>query len=397
MLRFTVYLLLCWSLLVWLGWGVVPSRPEAGALAVLGTCAYLTIPLFAFFAGGIGWRRYPRAAFRLFVVRPAIYGQLLLPVVSGAALIGLAIGAIAGNAKAGGQLGALAALTISILVLVAGWLGSRSLVVRDVEARVPNLPASFEGFRIVQVSDLHLGPQTSARFLERVTDAVRSLHPDMVAVTGDLIDDRAEDTRLFAEWLATLGQPSHGVYLIPGNHDVYAGWNEVHASLREHTSAHVLVNDSQLVTRGGGALAVIGLGDPAARGPLPAHASSAAPDVGRAFSGVPRGVPVLAFAHNPALWPSLASQGAMLTLSGHTHWGQFALPRRGWSLASPFLEHAMGAYQEGNALLYVHPGTGFWGIPFRLGAFPEVAVITLHSAATAGITMGKARSVSRAA
>jgi predicted MPP superfamily phosphohydrolase len=67
-----------------------------------------------------------------------------------------------------------------------------------------------------------------------------------------------------------------------------------------------------------------------------------------------------------------------------------ALPRLGWSLASPFLEHAMGAYQSGEALLYVHPGTGFWGIPFRLGAFPEVAAITLRRA-PAGISMGEAR------
>jgi hypothetical protein len=117
----------------------------------------------------------------------------------------------------------------------------------------------------------------------------------------------------------------------------------------------------------------------------------AAPDLGRAFARVPADVPVIAFAHNPALWPALADRGAALTLSGHTHWGQLALPRLGWSLASPFLEHAMGAYQEGEALLYVHPGTGFWGIPFRLGAFPEVAAITLRRADAAGISMGAAR------
>jgi predicted MPP superfamily phosphohydrolase len=357
----------------------------------------VTAPLFAFFSGGIGWRRYPTAAFRLWVVRPALYGQLLLPVVTVCSLLGLVAGAIAGNARAGGQIGAAVSLLVSAAVLFAGWLGSRSLVVREVEVRVPGLPAPFDGFRIVQASDLHLGPQTSRHFMSAVTKAIRTLSPDLVAVTGDLIDDRAEDTRLFAEWLATLGVPPHGVYLIPGNHDVYAGWNDVHASLVKHTSAHVLVNDSQTITRGGAALALIGLGDPAARGGLPAHAASAAPDVTRAFSDVPRGVPVVAFAHNPALWPSIAKQGAVLTLSGHTHWGQLALPRLGWSLASPFLKHAMGAYQEGDALLYVHPGTGFWGIPFRLGAYPEVALITLRVAEAAGITMGEARRAKRAA
>jgi predicted MPP superfamily phosphohydrolase len=67
-----------------------------------------------------------------------------------------------------------------------------------------------------------------------------------------------------------------------------------------------------------------------------------------------------------------------LTLSGHTHWGQFALPSLGWSLASPFLEHAMGTYQRDGSLLYIHPGTNYWGIPFRLGTPPEVAVVTLR-------------------
>jgi uncharacterized protein len=392
--RFASYLLVSWSILIWLGFGSIPGRPALGSLLLLAMCVYVTAPLFAFFAGGIGWRRYPRAAFRLWVVRPAIYAQLLLPIVTASALLGLIVGAITGDAKSGGRIGAVVALLISAAVLVAGWLGSRSLVMRDVEVRVPDLPAAFEGLRIVQVSDLHLGPQTSRRFLAGVTEAVKSLAPDIIAITGDLIDDRAEDTRLFAEWLETLGESSHGVYLIPGNHDVYAGWSDVHASLLEHTSAHVLVNQSQLITRGGAALAVIGLGDPAARGgAIPAHASNAAPDVQRAFSDVPRGVPVVAFAHNPALWPSIAKHGAVLTLSGHTHWGQFALPRRGWSLASPFLAHAMGAYQEGESLLYVHPGTGFWGIPFRLGAYPEVALVTLRAASAASITMGAARSV----
>lgn len=351
----------------------------------------LTYPLLAFFSGGPGWRRYPSAAFRLWVVRPTVYSQLLLPVVAGAAVIGVVVGAMVGHPQAGGQIAALIALAVGALLFIAGWMGSRALVIREVEARVQGLPAAFDGLRIAQVSDLHLGPQTSRKFLERVTRTVRALDADLVTVTGDLIDDRAEDTRLFAAWLDTLGVPSHGIYLIPGNHDVYAGWPAVNAELRSLTRAHVLVNEAQLITRGGAMLAIIGLGDPAGRGALGIPGSSVAPDVARAYLGVPAGAPVVAFAHNPALWPSIAQRGAALTLSGHTHWGQFALPKLGWSLATPFLQHAMGAYQEGQALLYVHPGTGFWGIPFRLGALPEVTHITLRSANEAGITMGAVR------
>lgn len=391
MFRFLIYLLAAWTTLVAIAWGAVPGSPLLGPLLVVAVALYVTLPLFAFVAGGFGWRRYPTALFRLWVVRPVLYGQLVLPVVAGAGMLGLLVGAVLGHPRAGGQIAAATALLVCVAVLIAGWMGSRSLVVREVEARVPSLPDAFDGFRIAQVSDLHLGPQTSRCFLDDVTGAVRKLAPDLVVVTGDLIDDRAEDTALFANWLETLGSPSHGVYLIPGNHDVYAGWGAVHEALQRHSRAHVLVNDSQIVMRGGAALAVIGLGDPAAGGRAGRTGSSAAPDVNRAFMAVPRGVPVVAFAHNPALWPAIAKRGAALTLSGHTHWGQFALPRIGWSLATPFIQHAMGAYQEGDALLYVHPGTGFWGIPFRLGAFPEVAIITLRKDASAGITMGTAR------
>jgi predicted MPP superfamily phosphohydrolase len=388
--RFCLYLTLAWGTLVALWWGAIPSAPWLVSLVIIAAALYVSLPLFAFMAGGVGWRRYPTAGFRLWVVRPALYGQLLLPFVSVAAVVGLLVGAVAGHPRTGGQFATAAVLAICLAILFVGWVGSRSLVVREVDAFVPELPDAFDGFRIAQVSDLHLGPQTSRRFLDSVTKAVRGLAPDVVTVTGDLIDDRAEDATLFAGWLETLGAPPHGTYLIPGNHDVYAGWSDVHARLRSHSVAHVLVNDSQLLTRGGAVIALVGLGDPAGRGPGP-QLGVAAPDVPRAFAAVPRGIAVVAFAHNPALWPSIAKRGAALTLSGHTHWGQFALPRLGWSLASPFLQHAMGAYQEGEALLYVHPGTGFWGIPFRLGALPEIALVTLRKADSAAIAMGKAR------
>ncbi|HYW31454.1 MAG TPA: metallophosphoesterase [Gemmatimonas sp.] len=391
--RFVLYLLVVWSTLAIIAWGAIPASPGLAPLVVVALALYVTVPLFVFMRRGFGWRAYPTAAFRLYVVRPILYTQLLLPIVTISAVLGLLVGAMAGAARAGGQIAAAIALVVSGVLLLAGWRGSRSLVVRDVEAFVPSLPAAFDGFRIVQVSDLHLGPQTSRRFLADVTNSIRGLSADLITVTGDLIDDRVEDTGLFVAWLDSLGAPPHGVYLIPGNHDVYAGWASVRVALERDSSAHVLVNESQLLTRGGAALALVGLGDPAARraSPRGEQGNSAAPDVPRAFSAVPAGVSVVAFAHNPALWPSVAERGAALTLSGHTHWGQFALPRLGWSLASPFLEHAMGAYQDGEALLYVHPGTGFWGIPFRLGALPEVTVVTLRQGASASLLVGATR------
>jgi predicted MPP superfamily phosphohydrolase len=123
-----------------------------------------------------------------------------------------------------------------------------------------------------------------------------------------------------------------------------------------------------------------GTGDPAGRGWSGGGARAAAPDVERTLAAVPPDEPVLAIAHNPALWPALAARGVDLTLSGHTHYGQLAIPRLGWSMASPFLKLAMGTHRRGRSLLYIHPGTNYWGIPFRLGTPPEVAVLTLRAA-----------------
>jgi predicted MPP superfamily phosphohydrolase len=350
---------------------------------------YTTIPLLLFVRWR-GWPFYPSATFRLLVVRAVLYAQLMLPFVAGAAVVGMLIGLPFGHSLALGRALSGAVVGSGALVLLAGYFGSRRLVIREVEARVPGLPGAFDGVRIAQISDLHVGPQTSRRFLARVAEAVRQAAPDIIAVTGDVVDDRAEDVPWYANAFASLAAPL-GVYVIPGNHDIYAGWDAVAHSLRQRTGATILVNDSRLVERRGARIAIAGTGDPAA-GPrrTGVRNDSAAPDVDRTLAGVPAGTTTVAFAHNPALWPGLAERGVALTLSGHTHWGQFALPRLGWSLASPFLEHAMGGHRAGHALLYINPGTGYWGIPFRLGAFPEITIVKLRRSAEPELTVGKA-------
>jgi len=360
LVRFLGYQLVSWAALALVAHGTVPGA----ALLVAAFAAYTTIPLLLFVRWR-GWPFYPGAIFRLLVVRVVLYTQLLLPFVVGGAAVGILVGWPFGASIAIGRALAAAVLGTGMLVLLVGYLGSRRLVVREVQARVPSLPREFDGLRIAQISDLHVGPQTSRTFLASVAATVARSKPDVVAVTGDVVDDRAEDVPWYAAAFADLAAPL-GVFLIPGNHDIYAGWDAVSRSLRQRTDATILVNEARLI--------------------------EAAPDVDGALSRVPAGTTVVAFAHNPALWPRLAERGVALTLSGHTHWGQFALPRFGWSLASPFLEHAMGGHRAGDALLYINPGTGYWGIPFRLGAFPEITLVTLRCAGTAELNVGVARS-----
>ena len=131
-----------------------------------------------------------------------------------------------------------------------------------------------------------------------------------------------------------------------------------------------------------GRFAVAGTGDPAGRWVGTSHA---APDIDATLRHVPRDTFTIALAHNPSLWPMLADRGVDLTLSGHTHWGQLAVPKLKWSLAGLFLDHAMGVVTRDASVLYIHPGTGFWGIPFRIGARPEVTIIELRRGARVGL------------
>jgi predicted MPP superfamily phosphohydrolase len=379
--RLALYLGACWLTIGVLANGLFPHA----VLVVVALALYTTLPLLVFIRWR-GWPFYPNAAFRLLVVRPFWYTQLLLPLVGVGATVGVLVGAPFGYALAGGRIAAAVVVSVVGAVLAAGYLGSRRLVVREVEASIPGLSPEFDGLAIAQVSDLHVGPHTSRRFLARVVRAVRDLRPDVIAVTGDLVDDRAEDVEAYARALGELEAPL-GVYMIPGNHDVYAGWDSVEDRLRQHVSARLLLNEAHIIRRGEAALVLAGTGDPAGgrRGQ-----SRAAPDVERTLAAAPNGATIVALAHNPALWPALAKRGVALTLSGHTHWGQFALPSLGWSLASPFLEHAMGAYRTDDSLLYINPGTGYWGIPFRLGALPEVTLVRLKRA-PAALEVGRAR------
>lgn len=262
-----------------------------------------------------------------------------------------------------------------ILVLAGlwGYAGTRRLVVRPLDVSFPDLPRGLEGMRIVQLSDLHVGPHTSRRHLTRIVEAVRSAQPDLIALTGDQVDDYARDVEPLGRALGGLSAPL-GVVAIAGNHDVYAGWEPVRRGM-EGLGWRVLVNEAVALERDGARFWLAGTGDPAGGQP---GDSPVAPDVARTLAAVPPDAFTIALAHNPALWPQLADRGVGLTLSGHTHHGQLSIPRLGWSVASAFLDLAMGAYRQGRSVLYINPGTNFWGIPFRIGALPEVTVVTLH-------------------
>jgi uncharacterized protein len=318
--------------------------------------------------------RYPSALVRVVLFRFFWYTQLMMLLLAlagaGAFLIGVLFGAGLETARWTVVAGAIA-LT---LLAIWGYVGSRRLVIRHLELAPRNMPAALAGLRIAQLSDLHVGPQTSRAQLARIAKATRDANPHIIAYTGDQVDDHPADIDHFAAAFRALEAPL-GVYAIAGNHDVYAGWEDVRRRL-EALGITVLVNQAVQLQHGGARFWIAGTGDPAGA-QFTRGRESGAPDIQRTLRDVPTGAFCVTLAHNPALFPALADRRVDVVLSGHTHHGQFSIPSRGWSLASVFLEYAMGTYERNGSLLYVSPGTNFWGIPFRIGALPEVTIVTL--------------------
>lgn len=376
-MRFVAFLLvillstaLAWVLVAVHVAPMVPGR----WMTVVALWALSVVPIFVL-VRNITSGRHPSAATRLWLFRPFWYTQLLMLVLALLTTIAFMLAWPFGVGVAAARGAAITGAVLLVVVALWGYAGSRRLVTREITLTHPKLPRGLDGLRVVQLSDLHVGPQTSRTQLARIADATRGAEPHLIAYTGDQVDDHPGDIDVFVSAFGALTAPL-GVFAIAGNHDVYAGWPEVRRRM-ERMNVTVLVNDSVRLTHNGDLFYVAGTGDPAAR---QMGVVESAPDIERTLASVPKEAFCLVLAHNPALFPALAARGADVVLSGHTHHGQLSVPSRNWSLASVFLEYAMGTYERDGAVLYVSPGTNFWGIPFRIGALPEVTVVTLRRA-----------------
>lgn len=244
------------------------------------------------------------------------------------------------------------------------------LHVRRLDLAFPDLPPDLDGLRIAQVSDLHVGRNIRARYVEKVAALTKSLDPDIIALTGDMVDGPVERLAGDVAPLKALADAGHGFFIL-GNHDGYSGaqaWTTHFHAL----GFHVLLNEHTVLQYGRARIAVAGVIDPTLRpGPQP--------DI--ALAGAPEGAFRLLLAHNPKSAPAAARAGFDLQLSGHTHGGQF-FP---WTLVVRRVHapHSHGLSREGRMWVYVSPGTGTWGPLVRLGTRPEVTLIRLVRVADA--------------
>ncbi|HEY1013039.1 MAG TPA: metallophosphoesterase, partial [Herpetosiphonaceae bacterium] len=229
---------------------------------------------------------------------------------------------------------------------------------------VAGLPAGLDGLRIGQLSDMHFGPWYSRRCLAAALAALRREQPDLIALTGDFID-RVGALPELGRLLAGLSAPL-GVWACLGNHDYWSDPGAVARALDE-LGVRVLVNGHGAVRRGGAALTVAGVADP----------WFGAPDLAAALAGAPD-APVVLLAHAPD-YADKTGRRIALQLSGHAHAGHVNLPLLG-PLVVPLMgeRYRNGLYRAGAGWLYVSRGLG--GLPIRLGAPPEAAILTLRRA-----------------
>lgn len=257
-----------------------------------------------------------------------------------------------------------------LLSAVAVQQAVRAPPLKDVTVEIDNLPARFDGYTLLQLTDLHLSRLFPAAWAREVVTRANALGVDVIVVTGDLIDGSLASRRVDVEPLRGLHAPD-GVWVIPGNHEYffeYAAWMRHYADL----GMGVLENRHTVLRSGDDAVVLAGVTDLSA-----SHSGQPAHDLDAALAGTPSGAPIVLLDHQPKDAAKAAAKGVSLQLSGHTHGGIIGgLDRLVARANNGFVS---GAYAVGGMTLYVNNGTGLWpGFALRLGPWSELTRITLR-------------------
>lgn len=269
---------------------------------------------------------------------------------------------------------------------VMGWFafgfieGWKRLELKHITFTSPDLPPYFDGYRLVQITDFHLGSFPPGNdFVQKVVDATNNEEPDMILFTGDLVNNQASEVEPYLDTLGRL-HASDGIYSIWGNHD-YCEYGNNHSigalkrnrrmlyGYQESLGWHQLMNEHHVVSHGMASIAVIGVENP---GQPPFTNRS---NLKKAMKGLNPDMFKILLSHDPHHWRrEVVGKKIQLTLAGHTHAGQLKIGK--WTPARMAFKEWGGAYRIGEQMLYVSSGIG-GSFPFRLGAWPELTVITL--------------------
>ncbi len=240
--------------------------------------------------------------------------------------------------------------------------------VEKVEIELAKLPARFDGFTILQMSDIHVGPTIGRDFVEAIVKTANEQRADLIAITGDLVDGSVEHLKYHTEPLGRL-VATHGAVFVTGNHEYYSGAEDWIEELRR-LGIPTLRNDAMRVEREGDSLLVAGVTDHRA------GTYGDAPDLARALRDRRPSEEVILLAHQPREIYQAQRHDVGLQLSGHTHGGQF-WP---WNWVIYLIEPVVkGLARFGRTQIYVNSGTGYWGPPMRMGTRSEITLVRLRS------------------
>jgi len=253
---------------------------------------------------------------------------------------------------------------------VVGLISARRVArVVNVDVPILNLPLALHGFTIAQISDIHVGPTIKRAYVSGIVDTVNGLQPDLIAVTGDIVDGSVHDLSPHTEPLKRLAA-KHGAFFVTGNHEYYSGERAWTAEFKR-LGLRVLMNEHVVVTHDGARFVVAGVADYSAHHFDPAQRSD--PKV--ALQDAPTdATPRILLAHQPRSAAAAADAGFDLQLSGHTHGGQFWPWNYFVRLQQPF---TAGLHRLNNLWVYISRGTGYWGPPNRFGAPSEISRLRL--------------------
>lgn len=283
----------------------------------------------------------------------------------------------------GNGIGIIFALISLYIVIDGSFFGPERLNVRHLSYSSPSLPVAFDGYRIVQFSDLHVGSYSCGhqQVLARVIDSINAQHADAIMFCGDLINLQPAELNPYFHLLGTLHAPD-GVFSVMGNHDYpmyMKSLSDRQKTENLRTLQHrerqfgwtLLLNEHRVIRRGGDSIIVAGEENDG-RPPFPTLA-----DTRHTLQNVRSDDFIIMMQHDPSAWQRsiLPQTPAALTLSGHTHAMQFEI--FGWSPASLLYREWGGMFYKGQRAISVSTGIGGM-IPFRFGAWPEIVVITLH-------------------
>jgi hypothetical protein len=242
--------------------------------------------------------------------------------------------------------------------------------VKRVPVAIDNLPPDLEGFRIVQITDIHVNPTFRRSSVEEIVEVVNTLDADVVALTGDLVDGSVDQLGYDVAPLAQV-QSRSGNFFVTGNHEYYSGVIEWVEEVRR-LGFTVLLNEHQVIARGKANLLLAGVTDYRGGNFLTSHRS----DPQKALEGAPAADVKILLAHQPKNIFAAARAGYDLQISGHTHGGQF-FP---WNLLVGFAQpYVYGLHTHENTQIYVSRGTGYWGPPVRVGSPSEITLIALET------------------